>query len=85
MHDSTLQHFPHVATFTWPSFSVRQSYNRKIVKWDWSIIMLVEVLDKLDPQFSNVMVKKMVLSSNKQFKEPVHKPPLNGPVAIQLC
>ena len=47
--------------------------------------MLVEVLDKLDPQFSNVMVKKMVLSSNKQFKEPVHKPPLNGPVAIQLC
>ena len=42
--------------------------------------MYEEVLDKLDPQFSNVTVEKMVLSSNEQFKNPVHEAPLNMPV-----
>ena len=42
----------------------------------------MEVLEKLGPQFSNVTVEK-VLSSNEEFKDPVHKAPLDA--LVQLC
>ena len=74
------------ASFAWLSFSVRRRstviVSRKILKCEWSSTY-GEILEKLDPQFVDVPVEKVVLCSNEQFKDPVHVAPLNAP--IELC
>ena len=53
--------------------------SRKILRCNWSSTY-GETLDKLDPQFVDASVEKVVLSSNEQFGDLVHDTPLNATV-----
>ena len=73
------------STNAWPSVSIKRDgstvVSRKIIKCEWTDT-LGAIVERVDPSLSRAEVKKVLVSSNAQFLDPVHEIPLDGPVEL---